>query len=97
MKKIVLILSVGLALACNTMLITPTPSPTATDTAILPPVATNTVMPTLAPDTATPEPAELTMSRVWPSGGPLKNQLAVEAGKAFAAGQIPVIEFDAMW
>ena len=70
MKKILFILSLAFALACNALV--PTNSPNQGGVAF-------------------------TKIRISPGDGALADQLAAEAAKAAALGQMPVVEFDASW
>ena len=88
MKKRLIFLLPLLLLACRTLfpdkIIEPTPSPT--------PVATSALEATAF----APSP-DFTLLRIYPKNGTLQNQLATEAKKASALGQVPFVEFDATW
>ena len=84
--------------ACSTLVATPTPIPTMTEppTRTSTPTATATPLPTDTP-TPTPKPVGLTKVNLAPDNGDLDEQLAAEAKKAAALGQMPVVEFAASW
>ncbi len=89
-KKILFLplLALAVTLACQTLLGTPTPPPSAPR-----------LEPTRqAPGAVTPSATKgFTDVRLHKSGGSLATQLAAEAQKAAALGQQPVVEFDAAW
>jgi len=73
-------------LACRTLL--PNSGPTRTP----PPIATSA-----AEATAFAVGQDFTLVRIYPQDGDLQSQLAAEAKKAKALGQMPFVEFDATW
>ena len=97
MKKILLVASVAFLMGCNATLPTPTPVPTATASPSPEPTFTLVPTATVPARTATPTPIGFTSVSILPFNGKLPDQLAAEARKAAALGQIPVIEFDASW
>ena len=97
MKRIMLVLSLAFVLACGTLAPIPTPIPTVTEThSPTSTPATAEVFPAVTL-TLKPKPTGFTKVRILPSDGALVDQLAAEAQKAAALGQMPVVEFDASW
>ena len=84
-KKILILplLALAVTLACQTLLGTPTPRPSATRP------ATGAAQPSARKG--------ITEGRLHTRDGDLSAQLAAEAQKAAALGQQPVVEFDAKW
>lgn len=85
-------------LACKTLL--PDQAPTRREPVIAPVtlvMPTSTPRPTAVATIAAPQEGGFTLVRLHPEAGNLNEMLAVEAEKAAALGQIPVVEFDASW
>ncbi|MBI5935501.1 MAG: hypothetical protein HY867_17500 [Chloroflexi bacterium] len=101
MKKILVIATLFVTLACQTLMGTPTSLPMAEPTAA-PPSTTPTAVPTEAEASPTPAPTSAPVSgfeqiRILSKDGALNVQLEEQARFAAALGLMPVVEFDASW
>jgi thiol-disulfide isomerase/thioredoxin len=88
MNKKIMLLLVGISLlACNFLFPRTQPSPPDS-------IVVSSAEPSDPEDLA---PTGFTIVRLHPEDGDLQEMLADEAQKAFALGQMPVVEFDATW
>jgi len=84
-RKIIIVVIPIIILACNFLF--PTRESTAQETPIREPIETNSPQ----------EQSGFTVVRLHPADGDLQDMLSVEAQKAYALGQMPIVEFDATW
>ena len=99
MKKILVIATLFVTLACQTLTGTPTSPPVAEPTAA-PPSTTPTAVPTEVEASPTPTSAPVSgfeQIRILSKDGALNVQLEEQARFAAALGLMPVVEFDASW
>ena len=101
MKKILVIATLFVTLACQTLTGTPTSPPVAEPTAA-PPSTTPTAVPTEVEASPAPAPTSAPVSgfeqiRILSKDGALNVQLEEQARFAAALGLMPVVEFDASW